>query len=480
MVLLRLSDRAIGLVSLAILTRLVAPADFGAVAIATAVLAMVEAFGQFGLDLALIRSGEHDRAEYDSAWTINLTLGLIFAVIVTGLAAPAEGFFADARLAPILYWLALSIAAGGFENIGIVAFRKELAFDREFRFLLAARLLGTAAAIAGAVAWGDYRALVSGMVAQRLARVALSYAMHPFRPRLSLARTRSLMRFSAWVTAQAILATVNQRLPALIIGRWIGASPVAFFTVAYELATLATTEIIAPIRRVLYPAYAQIAPDRHRFAPMIVDSLGAMALIGLPAAAGVALVAADAVQVMFGAKWLDAVPLVRILAIVGGIQCLGTSSHLVYLVLGKPRLTALLELIRLGCFVPLLVLGLAWDGVIGAVWGFVAASAIVRFVDYAIIIRVVELHAARIGYALLRPLTATALMIVTVLLVQAGLPSDPGIVWSLARIALSAGAGATAYVAIVAALWLVMGRPAAAEERIIALLREWRGARSRP
>ena len=312
MVLLRLSDRAIGLVSLAVLTRLLAPSDFGAVAIATAVLAMVEAFGQFGLDLALIRGENRDRSAYDSAWTINLGIGLIVAAILAGLAIPAPAFFDDARLAPIFLWLALSVAIGGFENIGIVAFRKELAFDREFRFLLSGRVLGTAVAIAGAVAWGDYRALVAGVVARRIASVALSYTMHPFRPRLSLAGLGSLMQFSAWVMVQTILATVNHRLPALLIGRWIGTSQVAFFTVAYEVATLATSEIMAPIRRVLYPAYAQIEADRQRFAVVIVNSLGVMALIGLPVAAGLALIATDVVHVMFGAQWLEAVPLVRI------------------------------------------------------------------------------------------------------------------------------------------------------------------------
>ena len=479
MVLLRLSDRAIGLVSLAVLTRLLAPSDFGAVAIATAVLAMVEAFGQFGLDLALIRGQNRDRSAYDSAWTINLGIGLIVAAILAGLAIPAPAFFDDARLAPIFLWLALSVAIGGFENIGIVAFRKELAFDREFRFLLSGRVLGTAVAVAGAVVWGDYRALVVGVVARRVASVALSYAMHPFRPRLSLAGLGSLMQFSAWVMVQTILATINHRLPALLIGRWIGTSQVAFFTVAYEVATLATSEIMAPIRRVLYPAYAQIEADRQRFAVVIVDTLGVMALIGLPVAAGLALIATDVVHVMFGAQWLEAVPLVRILAIAGGIQCLGTSSHLVYLVLGIPRFTALLELVRFACYVPLVVLGLVSDGVVGAAWGFAAASAIVRVVDYALVMRVVRLRAIRIAAALLRPLAATALMILAVLLVQAELPSDAGVVWSLTRMVVSAAAGATVYIATVVALWLASGRPASAEERIVALLREWRGATGR-
>ena len=76
-------------------------------------------------------------------------------------------------------------------------------------------------------------------------------------------------------------------------------------------------------------------------------------------------------------------------------------------------------------------------------------------------------------------LTATALMILAVLLVQAELPSDAGVVWSLTRMVVSAAAGATVYVATVVALWLASGRPASAERRIVALLREWRGATGR-
>lgn len=478
MILLRFCDRAIGTVSLAILTRLIAPSDFGLVAMAAALLAIVEAFGQVGVDLALIRQQSHDRATYDSAWSLNIAIAAFLAVALAVLAVPLAGFFAEPRIVPILYWLAGGVAIGGLENVGIVTFRKDLAFNREFRFLFYARLLSTLVAVSAAAYWGDYRALVAGAVALRLARVGLSYAMHPFRPRIRLVEIRSLMRFSVWVAAQTVIGTINRRIPAILIGRWLGSSSVAFFTVAHEVATLATTEIIAPVRRVLYPAYAQIMADRARFVPAIIDSLGAMALIGLPAAAGVALVAPDVVRVLFGARWLETVPLVEILAIAGGIQCLGTSSQMVYLVLGKPRLTALIELIRLAIYVPALLLGVDWGGAIGAAWGYAAASVVVRLIDYAVVMRVVGLRAAAIAGALIRPLAATAIVVAIVRLTQGSLPTDTGIVWSLARIAISVAIGIAAYVGAVVTLWIAMGRPAAAEERLVSLFREWRIASS--
>src|ERR1700761_3475698 len=98
MVLQRIAVRGIGLVSTMILARLLIPADFGIVALATSLSALLDSLFEFGFDLALIHRQSEERAHYDSAWTLSVIRGLATAVILLIIAAPMGKLYDDPRL----------------------------------------------------------------------------------------------------------------------------------------------------------------------------------------------------------------------------------------------------------------------------------------------------------------------------------------------------------------------------------------------
>jgi L-fucose isomerase-like protein len=125
-VLLRLTDRSIGMVSTLFLARLLAPADFGLIAMAMSIVAMLEVISTFSFDIALIQNPTAERRHYDTAWTFNVLFGLANACLLLALAGPVATFYAEPRSQNIMMWLALYPALQGFGNIGIVAFQKDL------------------------------------------------------------------------------------------------------------------------------------------------------------------------------------------------------------------------------------------------------------------------------------------------------------------------------------------------------------------
>ena len=82
MVVSKLLDRSIGIVSVVILARLLVPADFGLVAMATAIIAIVELLSAFNFDMALIQSQQATQAHYDTAWTLNVVMAAACALLV--------------------------------------------------------------------------------------------------------------------------------------------------------------------------------------------------------------------------------------------------------------------------------------------------------------------------------------------------------------------------------------------------------------
>src|SRR5262245_62019111 len=142
MVLMRIGERGLGLLSTLLLARLLVPADFGLVAMATSILGVLEVMGSFGFDLALIQNQRAERRHFDTAWTLTVVYGLVSGVLVVILAVPASHFFGDPRLQAILYLFAVAALVQGFENIGIVAFQKELDFRRDFNFRMLKKIVG--------------------------------------------------------------------------------------------------------------------------------------------------------------------------------------------------------------------------------------------------------------------------------------------------------------------------------------------------
>ena len=148
----RLGMRMLGLVSTLVLVRLIQPADFGIIALATSFMQTIDGMLTLGTEEAVIREATPGRSFYDTAFTLNLLRGLSVTVLVAALAWPAATFFADPRLGPVLLFVACLPLLDGVSNIGAVDFRRDFAFHKEFAIMVLPKLCGIIAAITAAVA----------------------------------------------------------------------------------------------------------------------------------------------------------------------------------------------------------------------------------------------------------------------------------------------------------------------------------------
>jgi O-antigen/teichoic acid export membrane protein len=467
MVLLKLIQRGLGLISTIILARLLVPADFGLVAMAMSFIAILELFGAFGFDLALIQNPSAERRHYDTAWTFNVLFAAGIAAMLVVFAVPLSHFYNEPRLPPILYVLAVASATQGFENIGVVAFRKELEFHKEFRYLLGKKLASFAVTVPLAFTIGNYWALVIGILTGRCAEIALSYYAHPYRPRFSLAGRKELFHFSKWLAINNMLFFSRERAADFVIGRLSGAHSLGLFSIGYEIANLPATELVAPVNRAMYPGYARIAGVladlRHRYLQVV----SMIALIVLPAAVGLSLTAGLFVPVLLGDKWAETIGLIQVIALYGGIVALQSNNGPVFLALGNPRAMTALGTVSLAILLPLLITLTQWRGTPGAATAFLAAALIMMPINYSVVFRHLEMSVGQLLGAIWRPLAACGAMALVLAALQRGLPAPEGFVAQAGQLTLAVGAGAGSYIAAVLLLWFLSGRPAGAERLLI-------------
>jgi O-antigen/teichoic acid export membrane protein len=463
----RLSVQGIGFLSTIVLARLLAPEDFGLVALATTLSAALLAVTEFTFDVVLIQNRNAGRSYYDTAWTLQLWRNAILALILMLGASLFASMLGDARLENILYFLAGAVLVEGFQNVGIVEFRKHFQFHKDYMFLVGGKMALIVAGIPLAILWGNYWALVAAIVFGACVKVALSYIMQSYRPRFSLAKWRNIIRFSKWLLMTQAGTFAFQRTDTFVIGRIVGAQGVGIYTIAYEIANLTTSTLLAPIRRAILPGFASVAHDMEGLRRSFVDVFAFALLMATPVAAGTGLVAEPLVHVVLGQKWLAAIPLIQVLAIYGFLSVASAGSGPVYMALGRPHLLAVVLGLALAVLLPVLIFGVMHWGALGAAWAVTLAVLVMALLDIGISTRVLRLRLRRLLVPAWRPLLAVALMIAVVLEVRLNWAAPERFQDWLILLLASVAAGAVTYIGTVTVLWFLAGRPDGAERHLL-------------
>jgi len=287
----RMLMRASGLINVMILARLLPPADFGVVGLTVALIGAFEAMSELSLSAAIVRHPDPKKKHYDTAFTLCVLRGFFLGGLALLCAGALADFYGDERLRYVAWALAAQAVIIGFTNIGTSDFQRDFQFNKDFAFLAARKLGGSAASIGFALTiWPDYRALVAGLVVGSITSVAASYYLHPMRPRFSLETFGELFGFSKWMMATNLLDFAHRRCDAMILGKTLGLAPLGIHALAMELANLVANDFAQPLRRATMPGFAKLQSNlkelRHQFA----TAYGASMVIAVPFALGVALV----------------------------------------------------------------------------------------------------------------------------------------------------------------------------------------------
>ena len=463
---LRWAVRGLGLVNTFVLARLLSPGDFGLVAMAMVVVGLIEVLGETGQRLALIRMPDPTRDDYDSVWTLSILIAVALTLLQWAVSPLAPLYFHSDAAGWLIRLLALRTLVGGFENIGVVAFRKDLRFGADFTFQILQRLATIAVTIGTALWLGDERALVAGILGGRILSVALSFVMHPYRPRWCTRRIRGLLAFSGWMLAVHVAQFVQDKADEFVVGGVAAPAAMGSYAVAADVATAPTIEVVLPVTRALFPVFARISADPQAVRAAYLDVFAASTIISVATGLGMALVAEDFVRLALGPAWQQTVPLVRILAIAGGLYGIMQTGFTVLGAVGHARLAAQLTGTRAG----LTVLALTLAGLFGSVesiaWERTAVTGLFIPGMFLALTRVLPVTLADLAARGWRPLAAAVPMALLVPAVQAAAPDSAWL-----RLVLAIAAGALAYLGSLLLCWRLAGRPEGLEATALRRLR---------
>jgi O-antigen/teichoic acid export membrane protein len=305
----------------AVLSRLLSPEDFGLVAQAMIFIGLANLFSDIGVAPALIQRKTITDAHVRVAFTFSVVTGLMMAVLAWLTAwAPALVFHAPA-LEPLLKLLSVTLL---LKSVGITAtclLMRRMDFRRWFWIYISAYVVGSAAvgvsmALAGYGAW----ALAWAYVTQdALACVILLIVVrHPMRFLFARTEARELLGFGVGMTLSRLTHYATENVDRFVIGRWLGTAPLGLYTRAYEMLTVSNMTFAQVLSRVMFPAFSRMQDQPERLWNAYLCAVSTVSLIAFPIFTGLAVVAPEAVHLVFGPQWNGAVLPLQILC-AGGV-----------------------------------------------------------------------------------------------------------------------------------------------------------------
>ncbi len=337
-----------GFVRTIILARLLAPSDFGLLGIAMLSITILETFSQTGFQSALIQKKKEAEEYLDTAWTALAIRGFILCGILF-LAAPLiAGFFKS----PAAVWVIRAIAAStllvGFRNIGIIYFRKDLDFKKEFAFDFSGTVVDVAVSVVLALVLRNVWALVIGGLLGNVVRLAVSYMIHPYRPKLILdgARFKTLFGFGKWILGSTVLVFLVTQGDDILLGRLLGVTALGVYQMAYLISNLPATEITHIVSQVMFPAYSKLQDDAEALKTAFLMTITAVSFISIPLSIAIFLLIPEFTYVFLGAKWEAIIAPSRILAIAGGIRSVSAIWGSIYVAKGIPAVAFRKNILR--------------------------------------------------------------------------------------------------------------------------------------
>jgi len=463
----RLLTRLLDLAAMLLLARLLLPADFGIVAIAMTLVSLVETVLEMPIGEALLRLPVITPRHYDTAFTLTALRGLTLTVIMLACAWPFARFYGDDRLVWLVCVLGIAPAVRGMPSPRMISFHKQLSFWRDFVVELTGKLIAFAVAITLAVITGSYWSLAVGTVLYPLAMAVGSYVLAPYRPRFSLAERSAFSGFVGWMSAAQLVTALNWQSERLLLGKLQTASSLGLFTTASDLASIPSQALFSPIARPLMTAFSHLIDQPAKLAASYLSASTAILAIGVPLLVGESLVAAPVVQLVLGAKWTGAIPLLHWLALSIIPSLFSLPVIPLIMASGKTAIVLRRNVIEMGVKLPLLVVGVWYFGF----WGVVVSRFASETVAAVLYMRFVRgLLGLSIGAQLRsswRIAVSTLAMVVPVVAGFRYLP-PPDAPWQAAlRLGVIVLAGMVTYVGALSVLWTLVGRPAGLEAMAI-------------
>ncbi len=305
------------LVFMAVMARLLDPAHFGLVAIANVSLRFFSYFAQMGIAPALIQKPDLEDGDIRAALALSMSVSSIFFLLAFSSALLMESYFEMPGLGTVTQVLAFNFIISGFSFISLGLMQRNgnfraIAIIEIISYVVGYGVVGLTTAYAGAGVW----ALVAAFMSQTALSAVLSYGVirYPLGLRHTAAQRSHFLNYGGRYSVIGFIEFLGSNIDALLVGKLLGAAPAGFYSRAALLANFPVQQPANVLTKVLFPIMSSVSNQHDKQSVSLQLSTLLVGGYAFAVGAGIAVAAPDIVKVLLGNKWLDAIPVLQILA----------------------------------------------------------------------------------------------------------------------------------------------------------------------
>jgi O-antigen/teichoic acid export membrane protein len=330
--------RVSGFATLAVLTRLVSPADFGVVAAAMTVIPMVYLLSDLGFTTYLLQTDEVDQESLSTAFWASVAAGALLSAALVLVAPLLADAFTIPELVPILRALVLAVVPTVLAGVPLALLKRTMAFRAVALQSLVAAVLAQVVAVVVALAGDSVGALVAQVVVTQSVIAVLAWRYARWLPSLLLS-PRLFWRMAAFglrVSAVDLVATGRMLAESWIVVVALGPVQMGFLNIAQRLVQVAQELTAASLIPVATVVFAKIRAAADRLRGTYVKALGVSYAVVSPLMTLIVVAAPLLIPALFGARWQPSVVPTQALAIAGIIVLGAMLDHGLFYGLGRP------------------------------------------------------------------------------------------------------------------------------------------------
>ena len=428
--------------------RLLDPSDYGLFAMSQVVLAALAFMNGWGFAQSLVQQKNVTRREIGQVFALLLLLNGALALAQVLLAPWAASYFREPQVETMLYVQALFYLTTPFIALPSALLSRELKFKPQGYANMAAAISGALTALG--LAWfgyGVWALVYAPIVAFVLRALVLTLAARSLvMPVFDFRGAATIVTFGGAMTVIQLLWIIQSQSDIFIAGRAFDTYDLGLYAEALFLTLIVTARFLPPLNEVAFPAYAELHQSGRSLAPYFLRAMGAVALLTFPIFIGLALTAHEAVETLFGTKWVPMAPIVAGLAIIMPARALEIICDPSTNAIGRPGIAVWSSLFGAIVFTASFLVGVEYgaQGLVRAWW--VAAPLLLVF-TLALTLPAIGASLTGLVKAIAPAIIACTVMAAAVLALKMVLPDWP----SWARLLAKGATGAAVYSAVI---WL--------------------------
>jgi teichuronic acid exporter len=428
--------------------------EFGLTGMITVIVVFAQIVLDLGLGSAVIQKERVTNTMLSTLFWLNIITGIGICVCLMLTSPLIAAFFQREELTSLVRVLALVFLIAPIGQQSQYLLQKDLRFyelgvaevaSNLVSFLTLLVLIFTISPI--------YSFVISQIVLYGLKGCLYYFFYKNWRPSLDfdLRQCKDLLCFGGFQLASRLVNKIGSNLDVVLIGRFLGAEALGIYHLAYQIVTIPVLKINPVLTRVAFPLFSKNQYSQQALKDGLLHMTKLLAVVTFPMLLGLIAVADVFVATIFGQKWLEAVPIVQIMALVGILRVLMNPNGSILLAKGKANLAFYYDSGVLVLYGASLLLAVTTENLEIVAWTYALVSLLNFIIGRQLLKWLIKLEWTAYLKSLAGPLGMAVLMAFTALLVKETasrfLPD-----LAAGQLAIGVTAGAAVYVLL---LWLV-------------------------